>query len=172
MGSAGSPEPADRGRLRPPRRGLLVLLAGTPYAVTFVYTRCPDVCILIGQQVRRALELLGPKAREVPVLMVSVDPRGDNAEAARSWMRRQNLPANVRYLIGSEDQLRPVWDGYYAAPQVPGRPETSSHTASVWLVDSRGRRRTKYSAGIPVPPRDLAHDLRVLVDEAPSPHAG
>ncbi len=32
-------------------------LAGTPYAVTFLYTDCPDVCPLIGQELGQALDL-------------------------------------------------------------------------------------------------------------------
>lgn len=141
-------------------------LRGRPYAVTFLYTRCPDVCPLIGQQVRRALEIMGDDAASVTVVAVSVDPRGDTPEGVRAWLRRQRLPATFRYAIGRERQLKPVWDAYFAAPQVPGRPETSLHTASVWLIDARGRLRTKYSAGAPFSPRDLAHDLSALADEA------
>ena len=68
------------------------------------------------------------------------------------------------YLIGSAEELRPVWDGYFAAPQAPGV-EESLHTASIWLIDASGRWRTKFSGGVPVPPADIAHDLGVLLDE-------
>jgi hypothetical protein len=43
----------------------------------------------------------------------------------------------------------------------------SRHTASIWLIDSHGRLRTKFSGGVPVGPRDSAHDLRLLLREAP-----
>lgn len=157
---------APRIRLSDARGGTLDSreLAGRPYAVTFLYTRCPDVCPLIGQEIRVALETLGPSA-EVTVAAVSVDPRGDTPEAVRAWLERQRLPENFRYLIGSEEELRPVWDAYFAAPQTPDRPETSTHTASIWLVGADGRLRTKYSAGAPVPPDDLAHDLRAMLGE-------
>lgn len=159
--------PAPRIRLSDARGGTLDSreLAGRPYAVTFLYTRCPDVCPLIGQEIRVALETLGPSAEEVTVVAVSVDPRGDTPEAVRAWLERQRLPQNFRYLIGSEEELRPVWDAYFAAPQTPGRPETSTHTASIWLIGADGRLRTKYSAGAPVSPDDLAHDLRALLGE-------
>jgi protein SCO1/2 len=154
-------------RLRDARGGTLDTrdLIGRPVAVTFLFTRCPDVCPIIGQDLRAALEALGAASREVTVLAVSVDPRGDTPAAARRWLDRQRLPRNVRYLIGSRAALQPVWSRFYAAPQVPDRPETSTHTASVWLLDAAGRMRTKYSAGIPIPPADVAHDLRVLLDE-------
>jgi protein SCO1/2 len=139
-------------------------LAGRPYALTFLYTHCPDVCPLIGAELRRALELLGPRAREAGVLAVSVDPKGDTPAAVRAWLSRHRLPRNFHYLVGSAKQLRPVWDAYYAAPQTPGRPE-SSHTASIWLIDRDGRIRTKFSGGVPVAPKDIAHDFEILLNE-------
>ncbi len=165
-----SGRPAPRIRLRDSGGRLVDTreLRGQPYLVTFVFTRCPDVCPLIGQEVKRALELLGEDRERVTALFVSVDPRGDTPEAAQRWLDRQRMPANVRYLIGTEDALEAVWKAHYAAPQLPSRPETSRHTASVWLIDAAGRWRTKFSAGIPVPPEDLAHDLRRLLNEQPA----
>ena len=142
-------------------------LSGRPYAVTFLYTRCPDVCPLIGQELASALKQLGRRAAGVTVLGVSVDPTGDTPRAARRWLVRERLPANFHYLVGTTEALRPVWRSYFAAPQLAGRPETSSHTASVWLIDKRGHRRTRYSGGAPIDAADLAHDLRRLLDESP-----
>ncbi len=164
-GLAGAPAP--RIRLPAARGGAVdsADLVGRPYAVTFLYTRCPDVCPLIAQEIRAALEALGPDARRATVLAVSVDPAGDTREAVRDWLDRHRLHGELRYLIGTREQLEPVWEGYFAAPQTPGRPE-SAHTASIWLVDARGRLRAVHSAGRPLDPADLAHDLRVLLAEA------
>ena len=139
-------------------------LAGKPYALTFLYTDCPDVCPTIAAELRRALELLGPSADETAVLAISVDPRGDTPAAVRAFIDRHRLPGNFHYLIGLERQLKPVWDAYYAAPQIPGRAD-SAHTASIWLIDRHQRIRTKFSAGAPVPPADIAHDLQILLRE-------
>lgn len=139
-------------------------LKGTPYLVTFLYTQCPDVCPLIGQEIRQALEQLGAQSREVAVVAVSVDPRHDTAEAVRTWLRRQRQPPQFHYLIGSEQQLMPVWRAFYAAPQVAGDPD-SAHTAVVWLVDGQGRLAGKISAGATFEPAGLAADLRTLLSE-------
>ena len=145
-------------------------LRGTPYAVTFLYTDCPDTCPLIGQELRQALELLGERGDDVAVVGVSVDPAGDTREAVTGWLDRLDLPENFHYLIGSEEELESTWDSYYAAPQEPGNPE-SSHSASIWMVDAEGRIRTKFSAGGPVPPADIAYDFQVLLDEAEAQRA-
>lgn len=137
-------------------------LAGKPYLVTFLYANCPDVCPLIGAQLRQTLERLGPDAERTGVVAVSVDPRGDTPEAVRTWLRRQNQPAEFRYLIGSERDLTPVWKAWYAAPQIAGDPE-SAHTAVVWVVDAGGRLTGKLSAGRAFDTGGLARDLRSLL---------
>lgn len=139
-------------------------LRGRPYVVTFLYVDCEDVCPLIGAELKQALERLGPRARDVTMIAVSVDPRGDTPAAVQRWLTRLRMPANFRYLIGSDEQLQPIWRSHYAAPQPAGR-ANSAHTASIWLIDRRGRWRTKFSGGMPVAPADIAHDLRLLLEE-------
>jgi protein SCO1/2 len=151
-------------RLADARGGVLDTreLRGRPYVLTFLYTDCQDVCPLIGQEIGEALRRLGPMRNKVAALAVSVDPEGDTREAVRIWLQRHRLPRNFHYLIGERARLAPVWRAYFAAPQPRGTRE-SKHTASIWLIDKRGRLRTKFSGGAPVPPRDLAHDLDLLV---------
>lgn len=140
-------------------------LRGRPYVVTFLYANCPDVCPLIGQELKAALERLGADAKRAAVVAVSVDPTGDTREVVRDFLRRHRLPANFHYGIGSHEELEPVWEAYYAAPQIPGRPE-SAHSASLWFVDAQGRLRAHMSAGFPVDPKDIAGQLRPLLAEA------
>jgi protein SCO1/2 len=158
--------PAPRIRLRD-AGGVRVDSArlGRPYLVTFLYTRCRDVCPLIGSEVGDALRRLGPRATQVAALGVSVDPRRDTPARARRWAAERHLPAQFRYLLGSPAQLAPVWRAWYVTG--PGRPlDPATHDASVWLVDGRGRLRGRWSGGEPIAPQDMAHDLAALLDEA------
>ncbi|MGH2831802.1 MAG: SCO family protein, partial [Solirubrobacteraceae bacterium] len=100
--------------------------------------------------------------RQVAVVAVSVDPHGDTAAAVRSWLRLHREPANFHYLIGSERELKPTWDAYFVAPQIPDDPN-SSHTAAIWLVNRQGRRQAELNAGEPIAPADLAYDFRQLL---------
>ena len=163
-GLAGRQAPAFR--LADARGGTLSsgALRGRPYAVTFLYTNCPDVCPLIGEEIRAALQEMGARAHQVNVVAISVDPRHDTPTNVRVWLRRHREPANFHYLVGDETALAGVWKGYFAAPQVAGDPQ-SSHTAAVWLVDRRGRLAAKYDAGAAFAPADLAHDLGVLLTQ-------
>lgn len=139
-------------------------LRGKPYLVTFLFVNCPDVCPLIGQELKQTLEQLGPQAQETAVVAISVDPRHDSAEAVKTWLRRQRQPEQFHYLIGSEAELSPVWRAFYAAPQVAGDPD-SAHTAVVWLVDAQGRLQGRLAAGATFEPADLAADVRTLLSE-------
>jgi protein SCO1/2 len=158
-GLAGRPAP--RMRLADARGGRLdtATLRGKPYAVTFLYTRCPDVCPLIGSEVSSALRSLGPAAKKTAVIGVTVDPSHDNAGAVTSWLKRHDAPSQFHYLIGSEAALKPVWKAWYAAPQVPGDPR-SAHTATIWFVDAKGRLAAKLDAGGPVKPSAIAALLK------------
>lgn len=140
-------------------------LKGKPHLVTFLYTRCPDICILIGHEIREALKELGPEAKEVSAVAISVDPAGDSDAAIKEWVKRHELPGNFHYLNGSEQKLAPVWRDWFVIPQDEDRVRISLHTAVVWLVDRQGRLRAKYSGGTPIDPADLAHDLKALIRE-------
>jgi protein SCO1 len=135
--------------------------------VTFLYVNCPDVCPLIGAQLRDTLEQLGDDARRIAVVAVSVDPRGDTPAAVRTWLEHHQEPRQFHYLLGPQRQLAPVWRAWYVAPQIPGDPE-SAHTAIVWLVDARGRLTAKVPAGQSFDSDGLARDVRSLL---PSPRA-
>lgn len=132
--------------------------------MTFLYVNCDDICPLIAVELKQALELLGARAEQITVLAVSADPEGDTRPAVRRWLTKLRMPDNFRYLIGTAKDLQPVWRDHYAAAQPAGNPN-SAHSASIWLIDRRGRWRTKFSGGVPVRPADIAHDLRILLDE-------
>jgi protein SCO1/2 len=162
--------PAPGFRLADARGGTLDTrtLRGRPYLLTFLFTDCRDVCPLIGREIGEALRRLGPQASEVAAVAITVDPEGDTRPAVRAWLRKQRLPANFHYLVGGRRRLKPVWRAYFVAPQ-PAGTEESRHTASIWVIDAKGRLRAKFSGGAPVRPRDIAHDLDLLIRESQSP---
>jgi protein SCO1/2 len=129
-------------------------LRGRPAVVTFIYSTCEDTCPGQVQSIRGALDDLG---HDVPVIAVSVDPANDTARTARAFMLEQSMTGRMEFLLGSRDELQPVWDAFGIAPQRDGR----DHSAYTVLVDGEGRQRI----GFPVSeltPRRLAHDLARL----------
>ena len=129
-------------------------LRGRPVVVTFVYSTCEDTCPAQVQSIRGALDDLG---RDVPVVGVSVDPANDTPGRARSFLLEQSMTGRMEFLLGSREELEPVWEAFGIAPQHEGR----EHSAYTVLVDGEGRQRIGFPASELTPSR-LAHDLARL----------
>jgi protein SCO1 len=148
--------------------GRLVRLSdqrGRYVLVTFIYSHCPDVCPLIASNLNSALRALGPSRRDVSVLAVSVDPRGDTPAAIRTYEQRMHLLPQFHYLIGSRNDLLRVWRDYDVLA-VARNKELVDHVAYTVLVDRQGKRRVLYDANVQA--RQVVHDLRVLRSEKQS----
>jgi protein SCO1 len=127
--------------------------------VTFLYTQCPDVCPLIAAQLNRALEARTARHAGLRVLAVSVDPVGDTPKAVRRYVLVHRLAARFRWLMGSRNQLAPVWKAYHVAA-LPGPRGTVTHSTVSFLVDPSGRERLLYDKTVKA--RDVLEDLRAL----------
>jgi protein SCO1/2 len=127
--------------------------------VTFLYTRCPDVCPLMASELNGALRQLGRHRDRVRVLAISVDPAGDTPVRVKGFVRARRLLPQFRYLTGSRASLDRVWRGYHVAAQV-GSPASSIHSAYALLIDPAGEPRVRYSADVTA--SDLLHDLLEL----------
>jgi protein SCO1/2 len=154
--------PATRGRDQD-GRPVAVPAPGRPALVTFLFAECPDVCPLAAQEISQALDRVGADADEIDVVAVSVDPAGDTPAAVRGFLRTHRLDGRMRYLIGSEAQLAPIWKAWLVSAQTSGEAR-STHSARIVLIDRDGRQAGAYSAGIPIAIDDLAADIRTLID--------
>ena len=150
----GAPAPAFRLRDQDGKPVSMAAYRGRTVVMTFVYSTCEDTCPAQIQSIRGALDRLG---RDVPVLAVSVDPRNDTPVRVRRFLLEQQVTGRVRFVLGSRDELAPVWRGYGIAPQ---RGELD-HSAYVVLVDREGLQRIGFPHSR-LTPEDLEHDLRRL----------
>lgn len=60
--------------------------AGQHVYIYFGYTFCPDVCPATMNELAKLQELLGEDADQIQVLMITVDPARDTAEALANYM--------------------------------------------------------------------------------------
>ena len=91
-------------------------MAGKVVVLTFLYTYCPDVCPIATETLRRAHQLLGNDASQVEFVAVSVDPRRDSVERAYRYSQEKGMQDRWRFLVGTEEQLAPVWQAYWLDP--------------------------------------------------------
>lgn len=134
---------------------------GRVVLVTFLYTRCPDVCPLIAANLRAALALLGPRAARAQLIAVSVDPRGDTPAAVARFLRVHDLRGRMEYLIGSAAELARTWSAWsVGAKRQAASPELVAHSALVYGVSASGRLITLYPSSFE--PHEIAHDIPLL----------
>ncbi len=126
----------------------------------FGYTFCPDICPASLAELAEAAELLGDKADEVQVVMVSVDPARDTPEALREYM--DYFDSSFVGLTGTDGEIRAIADAYgvfYQAEE--GSAATGylvDHLASVFVIDKNGDWVEILSYG--TPGEQIARDVR------------
>src|SRR6266516_7695526 len=103
---------------------------GKPVVLTFLYTHCPDVCPLTADKLHVAVQNLGKDAQQVAVLAVSMDPKGDTAAAAQNFSRIHKLGDYFHFLIGTHDELAPVWASYSVNAQAATSAGIVSHSTA------------------------------------------
>jgi protein SCO1 len=150
----GAAAPAFRLRDQDGKRVSMADYRGRTVVMAFVYSTCKDTCPGQVQSIRGALDRLG---HDLPVLLVSVDPANDTRANAKRFLLEQHVTGRMRFVLGSERELTPVWKGYGIAPQRG----TLDHSAYVVLVDGKGLQRIGFPHS-QLTPEDLAHDLRRL----------
>ncbi len=130
--------------------------------VTFLYTHCVDVCPLITANLRAVLDKLGPKAKEVRILAVSVDPRGDTKQSVSAFLRAHGMTGRMKYLIGSAAELAPVWKAWHvSAVRDPTNNQLVTHSSVTYGVSSTGKLMTIYGSSFQ--PAQIVHDVPALI---------
>jgi protein SCO1 len=130
---------------------------GKPVIITFLYSHCKTECPVQAQQIKGALDHLG---HDLPALAVSVDPPGDTPRSIKSFNRKMGVTERIRWIRGTEGQLRRLWKGFAIVPQTPRQ----EHLARIVLIDAKGVQRVGFPAS-QTTPEALAHDLALLERE-------
>jgi protein SCO1 len=135
---------------------------GKAVLVTFLYTKCPDICPLIATNLGVALSSMGPaKASKVQVVAVSVDPRGDTPKAVAAFLARHGMTGRMQYLIGSAHELARVWKAWnVGSEQDAQQPQFVNHSGLVYGISASGKITTLYAANFA--PREIVHDVPLL----------
>jgi protein SCO1 len=146
--------------------GKLVRLSqfkGKAVLLTFIYDHCPDVCPLIVSHLHTALAKLGRQASKVQVVAVSVDPKGDTPSTVKAFLAAHAMTGRMEYLIGSFDELAPVWRKYGVGVQATPDSREVDHTAFVYGITASGKRLALYPSELK--PAWIVHDVPILASQ-------
>jgi protein SCO1/2 len=134
-------------------------LKGHPFLVFFGFTHCPDVCPTTLFEVSEILRALGPDAKDVRALFVTVDPERDTPKVLKDYL--SSFDPRVIGVTGDPAAIAAVERSYRVyAKKVPleGGNYTMDHTALVYLMDKDGRFVAPFS--MKGTPQEAAADLK------------
>lgn len=115
-------------------------LNGTPYALFFGFTHCPDVCPTTLARLAKLRANLGKGDDAFAIVFVTVDPERDGPTQVGAYADAFNTP--IIGLTGSPAQIDKVKKdfGIYAEKVASGDGDYSvDHTATVLLFDRNGK---------------------------------
>jgi protein SCO1 len=132
--------------------------------VYFGYTYCPDVCPTALNAITAALHRLGPKAKDLTPIFITVDPRRDTPQVMRRYTAA--FSPDLIGLTGTPDEIAKVATEYrvYYAKHITG-PEpgdySMDHSSIIYLMGPDG----KFIAPIPADrsPAEMAADISKLM---------
>lgn len=132
-------------------------LQGKVVLLYFGFVNCPEECPLTMAHLKLALEMLGERAAEIQVVMVSTDPVRDTPQALKTFLGKFN--PGFLGISGTADELAKIWSDY--GVEVLDGGET--HSSFTYVIDRRGNQRLNFSPDST--PEDIAHDLKILLAE-------
>jgi protein SCO1 len=113
-------------------------LKGKPFAVFFGFTHCPEVCPTTLYDLTQDLSALGKDADNLRVAFVTVDPARDTPELLKTYLA--SFDPRIVGLTGTEEEIAAVANAYkvYYRKVPTDSDYTMDHTATIFLMDSRG----------------------------------
>ncbi|MBA3841856.1 MAG: SCO family protein [Actinobacteria bacterium] len=118
-------------------------LRGAPVVLTFLDSKCTEVCPLEGRELAAVLQSL-PASTRPSLVVVSVDPAGDTPASIAVAMKKWGLagPWRWHWLRGSQSQLAAVWKEY--GVEVEPTSNDIVHGLALYLIDGSGDERSGY----------------------------
>ncbi len=114
---------------------------GRPVLVDFIYTRCPTICGVLGDDFARVVRLAGGVRSNAPIdlLSISFDPT-DDREALRLYGERFGAkPPRWRIAAPVDGRGRAELLESFGVVVIPDGMGGYIHNDAVYLVDARGR---------------------------------
>ena len=161
---------------------------GRVVVLTFLYTKCQDVCPIVTRQLWEVFQLLDDVSNQVMFLAITVDPQRDTTLQIHKYSMDWDMLEKWKFLTGNQTDLESVWEAYYVASTIYEDTESSAvksrksesskgalnalsratqaaykvkHPTPVYLIDRAGLKRVLFTQ--PLQPDRIAHDVRMLL---------
>ncbi len=135
---------------------------GRPRVVFFGFTHCPVICPVTVWELNDAMDRIGVPAENLAIEFVTIDPSRDTPERLSEYF--SGFGDRVHGYSGTPEAIARIAGGFevvYRRNALEGEDYTMDHTATVFLIDSRGRVADVLAYGSP--PELIEARLRTLV---------
>lgn len=111
----------------------------------FGFTRCPDVCPLTMHNMAVILQKMGPLAKEMRVLFITIDLTYDTLPRLKHYLANFAPPPEIDGLRGTPEELAALSKRYYFEYQAPSGPNSSdpvskiTHSSWVYVFGPHGQ---------------------------------
>jgi len=112
---------------------------GTPTAIFFGFTHCPEVCPTTLFEMDGWLEQLGPDADKVKAYFVSVDPERDTPDVMKTYL--ENFSGRITGITGEPAKVMEMTKDFRIFARkvdLENGDYTMDHTASILLLKRNG----------------------------------
>ena len=130
--------------------------------VYFGYTHCPDACPTALADMSAALDQLGPEAKKVAIVFISIDPQRDTPAVMKDYVASMEAP--VTALSGSPEAVAAAakaYRVYYARHPGKDGGYDMDHSSIIYLMDPRGRFAGNFTHE--TPPDRIAAKLKAVL---------
>jgi protein SCO1 len=88
--------------------------AGGPVALNFVYTTCTAVCPILSHSFAEFQRRLGPEAKNVRLISISIDPEEDTPERLSAYAKRFDAGPQWRFYTGTQQASVTLQKAFHA----------------------------------------------------------
>ncbi len=152
---------------------------GQVLVVSFIYSRCPDVCPIVSSNLRWITqELSDDYGTNFSIISVTVDPWWDTQSVLGEYATLRNL--SWPHLTGEVSVLEPIWESFHVGLQTYANTtyeedsnETSGrhhpdylvdHSTATIILDKEHKQRVRWN-DLDWEPTLFAEDVQQLMDE-------
>ena len=162
---------------------------GQVLIVSFVYSRCPDVCPIVSANLRWVAEQLPDDyGTNFSIIAITVDPWWDTSSVLADYAMRQAI--DWPHLTGEVEAMQPIWESFHVGlqtylntsateensteeNQTSGRHHPDylvDHSTATIIIDKNHQQRVRWN-DMDWEPTLFIEDLQFLMDEELSPLA-
>jgi protein SCO1/2 len=126
---------------------------GRTLLVVFGFTFCPDICPTELQLISAALDKLGPRAKDVVPLFITVDPERDTP--AQLAMYVKSFHPRLVGLTGTQEEIDAAAKAYRVYFKKAPDPKSSAgytmdHSALIYVMGPDGAYQAHFTPGVSV----------------------